>query len=235
MLLAAEYEGTGSGLSDQELRDEVMTLFLAGHETSALALSFALWYLSDPQNSHWQDKIAQEYQQIQASGGFTASVLQDGEAMKHTRAVLCETLRINGPVWAIDREVKESVMLPCGYQVKKGSILFVPNFAMHLKESVFEDPSSFKPERFLTWKKDPWDGPYDRSQYLPFASGRRRCIGVRFAQWEMLVALSTIISRVQPSRLPGQDNLPCVPGITLRPKPGYQLDFTARKTVPRGV
>ena len=56
MLLTAEYEGTGTGLSDQELRDEVMTLFLAGHETSALALSFALWYLADPQNAHWQDK-----------------------------------------------------------------------------------------------------------------------------------------------------------------------------------
>lgn len=228
LLLTAQHEDTGDGLSNDELRDEVMTLFLAGHETSALALTYALWFLSEPGNAHWQDKIAQEYQQVQNKGGFSAAVLQDGEAMKYTRAVLCETLRLNGPVWAIDREVRETTVLPCGSRVQKGSILLIPNFAIHQKKTVFDDPHAFRPERFLTWTKDPWDGPFDRSEYFPFAAGRRRCIGVRFAQWEMLVALSTIIGQVSPSRLSGQDTLRCIPGITLRPEAGFQLWFTPR-------
>ena len=207
-----------------------MTLFLAGHETSALALSFVPWHLSDPQNAHWQDKIVQEHNQVLATDGFSGGALQDGESMKCTRAVLCKTLQISGPVWAIDCTVKKSVVLPCGHLVNQRSILFIANFAAHKIKSVFDEPKTFKPERFLTWTKDPWDGPFDRLHHFPFASGQRRCIGVRFAQWEMLVALSTIVARTVPMRLPGQEDLPCSPGITLRPKPGHQLDFLPRQS-----
>lgn len=234
MLLAARYDdGDGSNmgaLTDEELRDEVMTLFLAGHDTTALALSWTLWFLSDPKHQVWCDRIRDEYNQVQQKGGFDIGVLQDPEAMKYTRAVLCESLRCRSPSWAIDREVQQDTVLPGNIQVRKKDLILVSAAIMHRNPKYFEHPDEWLPERFLEWSSsDPWDGPFSRSVYMPFGNGRKRCIGWRFAQWEMLIILSTIVDNVSIHRMPGQKELQVNAEITLRPEEGYQLRLKPRE------
>eukprot|EP00957_Ditylum_brightwellii_P180931 13784519-Ditylum_brightwellii.AAC.1 len=244
MLLAARYEdekdktnkdsgkGGGAGLSSSELRDEIMTLFLAGHDTTALALSWTLWFISDPKHSVWVDRIREEYDQIKATGGFNMRALQDPEAMKYTRAVLCESLRCRPPAYAADREVQEDTILPGGIQLKRKDLILIAPICMHQSTKHFDDPKEWCPERFLEWKSnDPWDGPFSRSVYMPFGSGRKRCIGWRFAQWEMLVILSTLMKHVDIRRMPGQHEIKSTAVVTLRPEEGFQLNLEFRKEV----
>lgn len=225
MLVAARYEGdASSGLTDKELRDEIMTLFLAGHETTAITLAWTLWYLSAPENQHWQERIAEEALRVQNEmGGYSPALLEDREALRNTRAVLCEALRLRPPSWAVDRQSMKSTVLPKGVKVKRGDILLFSSFPMHQDPSYFgDDADEFNPSRFLTddaaTSTDLWDGPFSRNVYMPFGAGRKRCIGYRFAQWEMLVILSVLMREchiLRPSS-GGTDELKWVSGITLR-------------------
>ncbi|KAL3944974.1 MAG: hypothetical protein SGBAC_000950 [Bacillariaceae sp.] len=232
MLLQARYDDEGgSKLNDKELRDEIMTLFLAGHETTAITLCWTLWFLSDPQHEHWQDKIVEEYEGAQKGTGYTPGVVEDAEALKNTRSVLCESLRLRPPSYAFDREVQHKVIAPGNILWKRKALLLLSPLAMHLDPRHFDNPEKFDPTRFLKCKegKDPWDGPYDRSVYLPFGAGRKRCIGYKFAQWELLVILGTLLKHVKVKRPKGVNSVEWEPGVTLRPDRSLELVFEPRE------
>ncbi|CAJ1936313.1 unnamed protein product [Cylindrotheca closterium] len=232
MLLQARYDdGGGSKLDDKELRDEIMTLFLAGHETTAITLCWSLWYLGDPKHEHWQDIIVEEYDRIQNETGYTPGVVEDPEALKNTRSVLCEALRLRTPSYAFDREVQQKIIAPGNILWKRKALLMLSPLAMHLDPRYFDNPEEFDPSRFLEYKegKDLWDGPYDRSVYLPFGAGRKRCIGYKFAQWESLVILGTLLKHVKVKRPEGATSVEWEPGVTLRPDRDLELVFEPRE------
>ena len=161
------------------------------------------------------------------------SVLERG--LPHTRAALCEALRLRPPAWAFDRECAAAVTLPGGLALRKREILLLSPFALHQDPSVFEHPEAYDPSRFLSSSEmiagDPWDGGFGKYAYCPFGQGRRRCIGYRFARWEMLVLLATLLARVEVTRPPGYV-LPRMEGsVTLRPVGGAELCLHRRDGV----
>jgi cytochrome P450 len=263
MLLAARYEAKENDndtsklkLSDKELRDEIMTLFLAGHETTAITLCWTLWFLSDPQHAHWQDRIAQEYQAAVGDNidttasdiiktGYTPALVEDATALETTRAVLCEALRLRTPTYAVDREVQQDVDVTInnGTQTihwKKKDLLLISPLVMHMDPSVFPNPETFDPTRFILNRfdddktarapgQDLWEGPFSRREYLPFGAGRKRCIGYKFAQWELLVILGTLLSQFRVSRPKGVTSVAWEAGVTLRPHRDLELLFEPRE------
>eukprot|EP00526_Cylindrotheca_closterium_P012221 CAMPEP_0113604952 /NCGR_PEP_ID=MMETSP0017_2-20120614/2065_1 /TAXON_ID=2856 /ORGANISM="Cylindrotheca closterium" /LENGTH=462 /DNA_ID=CAMNT_0000513403 /DNA_START=203 /DNA_END=1591 /DNA_ORIENTATION=- /assembly_acc=CAM_ASM_000147 len=231
MLLQARYNDEGgSKLDDKELRDEIMTLFLAGHETTAITLCWTLWFLSDPKHELWQDKIVEEYDRVQKETGYTPAAVEDAEALKYTRSVLCEVLRLRTPSYAFDREVQQKIVAPGNILWKRKALLILSPLVMHLDPRHFDSPEEFDPTRFLEYKegKDLWDGPYDRSVYFPFGAGRKRCIGYKFAQWELLVILGTLLKHVKVKRPEGVTSVEWEPGVTLRPDRDLELVFEPR-------
>ena len=242
-LRGSDDTSAAAGLSAREVRDEAMTLMLAGHETSALALSWCLHYLSAEDMVEWRAAIAEEGRELLRTGASPA-MLERG--LPKTRAALCEALRLRPPAWAFDREVQKSVTLPGGLELRRGEIVLVSPYAQHQDPDVFANPHAYDPGRFLgragrsarfqeTLQReagDSWDGPFAKYEYLPFGQGRRRCIGYRFARWEMLVLLATLLARVEITRPPGYVEPLCEGSVTLRPASEIELSVQRRETPP---
>jgi cytochrome P450 len=207
MLLEARDEETGEGMTNQQLRDEVMTMFLAGHETTANALTWTFVLLSRfPQIARG---VAAEASAV--LGDRTAGA-EDASALELSRRVLAESMRLYPPVWVIGRSPEEDVSFD-GYDVPKGSLLFVSPWVTHRLPSLWEDPEGFDPDRWAPERQK----QMHRCQYFPFSLGPRMCIGMGFAQLEMQLVLSTLVRRVRLDLLPGHPILP-EPLITLRPQ-----------------
>ena len=227
--------GRGGGgavsLSAREVRDEAMTLMLAGHETSALALTWCLHYLSADDMAGWCEDIASEGRELLRNGASPA-VLERG--MPKTRAALSEALRLRPPAWAFDREVQREVTLPGGIELRRRDIVLLSPFAQHQDPAVFDEPERYDPARFLErpaqGNGDPWDGGYGKYEYFPFGQGRRRCLGYRFARWEMLVLLATLLARVEISRPAGYSAPLCDGSVTLRPASEFELCVRRRES-----
>ncbi len=168
-LVAARFED-GSAMDDRELRDQLMTLLLAGHETTATALawSFDLLFRAP-------DKLARLREEIADGGG------------EYLRAVREESLRIRPVVPFIGRELRAPSELG-GYALESGTNVFAAIYLTHTRADVYEDPYGFKPERFL-------DGGPETFSWIPFGGGTRRCLGAAFAQFEIDVVLRTILAR----------------------------------------
>jgi len=209
LLAATDTEG---GLSAAQLRDETMTLFLAGHETTALALTYALRLLS----LHPDAALRAEREVRQVLGGRRPS-FADLPALSYTRAVLDEALRLFPPAWVIAREAKETCQVGEFSCPKQSEILIVP-WVMHRDPRFFEQPELFRPERWLTKTELP------RCVYLPFGAGPRVCIGNHFALTEGLLVLAACLSRGQ-FRLEQGPILKLSPAITLRPKGPVLMSF----------
>lgn len=223
-----EAAATTTGLSTTEVRDEAMTLLLAGHETSALALTWCLHFLSSDEMAGWRDEIAEEGRALLRHGATPARL---EEQMPRTRAALCEALRLRPPAWAFDREVQRAVELPGGLELRKREILLLSPFVQHQDPRVFAEPHRFDPSRFMSEAgelAEPWDGGYDRFEYIPFGQGRRRCIGYRFARWEMLVILATLLARVEVTRPSDYSAPPMEGSVTLRPATEFELVVSRR-------
>ena len=224
--------GDAAGLSAREVRDEAMTLMLAGHETSALALTWCLHYLSAEDMTGWRAAIADEGRELLRDGA-SPSMLEKG--MPNTRAALCESLRLRPPGWAFDREVQRAVTLPGGIELRKREILLISPFTQHQDEAVFSEPERYDPTRFLNAQGtrsgagDAWDGGFGKHEYMPFGQGRRRCIGYRFARWEMLVVLATLLAHVDISRPSGYVEPLCDGSVTLRPAAEFELTVRRRE------
>ncbi|HEY5341982.1 MAG TPA: cytochrome P450 [Candidatus Aquilonibacter sp.] len=191
LLLEAEDSETGYHLSDEQVRDEAMTLFLAGHETTANALTWT-WYLL-AQHPEIEARLHAEVDAAEVAGDLLAYA----QSLDYTRRVLRESMRLYPPAWIIGREAHEDVTLTGGYRIAAGTTVFVCPLVLHRRAKFYEDPQRFDPDR---WLRD--DVP--AFAYLPFGGGARRCIGEEFAWTEGTLALAAIARTRRFERLSSQ-------------------------------
>ncbi|MDQ5823083.1 MAG: cytochrome P450 [Chloroflexota bacterium] len=212
MLMLARDADTGEGMNDQQLRDEVITLLLAGHETTANALTWA-WYLLS-QNPIAARRMREELREV--LGGRTPTTA-DLPNLTYTKMVLDETMRLYPPAWTISRRAVEEDEI-VGYRIPAGAIVAVSPYAMHHHARYWENPEGFDPERF-TPERSAQRPPY---AYFPFGGGPRLCIGNNFALMEGQLILATIAQRYRLDLVPGH---PVVvePLITLRARYGMRM------------
>jgi len=205
MLMAAR-DDDGKPMTDTQLRDEVLTMLLAGYETSALTMCWAFYALS--QQPEIQDAIAAE---VEAAVGDRPIRNDDLQHLKVTENVVIETLRLYPAAWAIGREAKEDCRIG-DYEVAAGTTVYMSSWAVHRNPQYYEDPLAFKPER--------WSGDLRRTlprfAYFPFGGGPRVCIGNRFAMMEAMLLIATICRRYRVEQSSTKPLVP-FPTLTLRP------------------
>lgn len=213
ILLDAQDEH-GSRMTDEQLRDEIMTLFLAGHETTANALTWT-WFLL-AQNPAVQQALTAELDSVLRGAPPT---LADLPRLPYTEMVIKESMRLYPPAWGIGRRALQDFDLN-GYRIPAGTNVFLLQWVTHRDARFFPDPGRFDPER---WRDDPVRrGRLPRFAYFPFGGGPRVCIGAGFAMMEATLLLATLAQRFQFSLLPDTRVTPFF-SITLRPKHGLTM------------
>ena len=215
VLLAATDEESGARMTDRQLRDEMMTLVLAGHETTATALTWT-WYLLT-QHPTIESELLDELQRVLHGRTPTAADLPN---LPYTDMIVREAMRLYPPAPGVAREPIQDVTIG-GYDVPKGSLVTVNMYALHRDPRFFDEPDRFKPERFARG----WEDRLPRYAYLPFGGGPRVCIGNGFAMMEARLILATIAQRRRLSLEPGQEIVP-VQLVTVRPKHGIRMKLT---------
>ncbi len=185
-LIAARDPETGLPLSDDDIRDELVVFLLAGHDTTATTLTYALWALG--RHPDMQEKVYREVEQI----GDRELTPEDVPRLDYTTRVLHESLRLCPPGAAIGRVALEDVEID-GHRVEAGTMLLVSVYAMHRDPALWESPLTFDPDRFSPENVK----ARDRWQYLPFGAGPRSCIGDHFAMLEASLALASIVRRTE--------------------------------------
>jgi cytochrome P450 len=218
MLMAARDEN-GQPMSDKQLRDEAVTLLLAGHETTALALTWTLMLLS--RHPEMQERLVAEINGVVEPGARPTTA--DTERMPLLEAVIMESMRLYPPVWVIGREAVEDVVIG-DYPIAKGSQIMICAWVAHRSPRYWEAPTEFRPDR--------WAGNFRRTlprfAYFPFGGGPRVCIGQRFAMMEQALVLSTILPRFRVHAV--DEALPeLIPSITLRPRGPVRVRLEARR------
>jgi cytochrome P450 len=212
MLLQAQDEETGEGMTVGQVRDEVLTLMVAGHETTTNALCWTLMLLA--QHPLIEARLREEYQQVL---GGRAPQMEDLSRLKLARMVLEESMRLYPPAWAFARSARASDEIG-GYTIAKGAYVLMFPATTHRHPDFWERPDVFDPERF-----DPERAAgRHRFAYFPFGGGPRVCIGNQFALTEAQFILATILPRYQFRLLPGEKVIP-EPLITLRPRGGLWM------------
>ena len=212
LLLAQDTEGDGGGMTDLQLRDEAMTLFLAGHETTANALTWT-WYLL----SQHPEVEARLHAEVDAALGGRLPTADDLPALPYTRMILAESMRLYPPAWILGRRALAPFEAG-GYQIPARSIVLMSQFVMHRDARWFPDPERFDPERFSPERQ----AERPKFAYFPFGGGPRVCIGEQFAWMEGILALATIAQRWRLSLVSGHP-VALQPIITLRPKFGMRM------------
>ena len=216
-LLAAVDEESGARMSDRQLHDEMMTLFLAGHETTASALTW-IWYLLS-QNPEAETKLLEELHSVL---GGRAPAMADLPKLPYTDMVVREALRLYPPAPQFGREPTHDLFIG-KYPVVGGSLIVVNTYALQRDERFFAEPERFDPERFAKG----WEERIPRYAYLPFGGGPRVCIGNGFAMMEARLILATVAPRYRLSLEPGQDIRP-VQLVTLRPNGPVRMRLARR-------
>jgi cytochrome P450 len=209
---AARDPETGAAFTDEQLGDEVATMILAGHETTATALFWSLYLLAlDPAT---QEELASEAQAAAIDGAL------DIERLKFTRAVVDETMRLYPPAFLIARAAAGADTI-AGFPVKKHDVVLIAPWLLHRHEKLWRDPNAFIPQRFMTGT------PPDRFAYLPFGVGARVCIGAHFALVEAVLALAKIIGAFRVTLV---DKAPVMPVgvVTTQPDRSPMFAITAR-------
>jgi len=222
MFLSARDDETGAGMTDQQLRDEVMTMLLAGHETTSLALSWTYYLLS--RYPGIERNVADEVGRVIGDGRPAFAHL---DHLTVTRRVLEESLRLYPPAWGFSRLAMADDEIG-GYRVARGSIVFLIPFVVHRRPTLWPDPECFDPERFTPER----ESSRPRFAYIPFGGGPRGCIGNQFAMLEAQLIVAAIAQRFRIELVPGQ-TIRSEPLITLRPKPG--IFATLRKRSSPGL
>jgi cytochrome P450 len=219
LLMAHDTDGDGTGMSDLQLRDEVMTLLLAGHETTANALTWAFYLLS--QNPDAESRLHAEVDAL----GDTPLGADDVARLPYTRAVLAETFRMFPPAWIVGRRALDAYDIG-DFTIPPRCIVLMSQWVVHRDPRWWSDAESFLPERWL-----PGGSALDPSRpkfsYFPFGAGTRVCIGEQFAWMEGILALATIARRWRLRLVAGHPVVP-QPIITLRAKHGLRMTTQRR-------
>ena len=217
MLLLARDEDGGPGMTDQQVRDEAMTLFLAGHETTANALTWT-WYLL-AQHPEIEARLHAELDTVLAGAKPT---FEDYRRLEYTERVLTESMRLYPPAWIVGRTALEDLEI-CGYAVPAKSILLTPQYLTHRLPEFFRDPEKFDPDRWLPEAV----AQRPKHSYYPFGAGPRQCAGEAFAWMEGVLVLATLAQKWRVSLVPDQP-VEMLAAITLRPKHGLQVTLHRR-------
>jgi cytochrome P450 len=216
LLEAVDTEEATGRMSDRQVHDECLTIMLAGHETTANALSFALWLLA----KH-PDVQTRLHEEANAVLGGRAPTAADYGRLPYATQVFSETMRLYPPVWVVARACVQPYEI-AGYPIRAGAILLAPQFVVHRDSRFFPDPLRFDPERFAPEKRDAKGRP--RFAFFPFAAGSRQCIGEGLAWMEGVLSLATIVRDWRLSLPPGASaEIAMNPAISLRPKHGVSL------------
>jgi len=215
MLMAAR-DDDGRPMSDRQLRDETITLFLAGHETTAIALSWTLFLLA--KNPETEAKLRAELASLPADRLPGAA---DLPRLPYTEAVVKEGLRLYPPAYVIGRESLKDCELG-GYRCPAGTTIYFAPWVLHRDPRFFPDPERFRPERWM--ESGGSTSKLPKYAYIPFGGGPRICIGERFAMMEGVLVLATLLRRVR-LEMAGPDPTP-FPSITLRPEGGPLMKVT---------
>jgi len=212
LVFAEDADQPGERLTDIEVRDQVMTLFLAGHETTANALSWTWWLLS--QNPAVDAALQEELTRVL---GDRPAGFNDARALPYTEMVVREALRLYPPAWTIGRQAMEDV--PLGeYIIPAQTVVIVSPWVAQRDARFFPDPLTFKPER---WTPE-FTAALPKFAYFPFGGGPRVCIGEGFAWMELILILATLRQRWRLQARPGEEPH-CLPRITLRMAPGVWM------------
>ncbi len=217
LLLATDTEGDGGGMSDLQLRDEALTIFLAGHETTANALTWT-WYLVS-QNPDVEAKLHAE---VDAVLGDRAPCFEDLASLPYTRMVFAESMRLYPPAWAIGRRALEPFDVR-GYRIPKRAVVLMSQYIVHRLPEYFPDPERFDPER---WTPEA-QASRPKFSYFPFGGGTRVCIGEQFAWMEGVLLIAALSRKWRMNLVPGHP-VEVQPLITLRPKHGMSMTVHKR-------
>jgi len=201
-LLAARDEDDGSSFTDEEVRDEAVTMLLAGHDTTAATLGWALALLAQ-----YPEEQALARAEVDEMLGERPAGAGDLRSLARVRAVVDETLRLNPTVYSTVRDPIDPVTLPGGHVLPPGTDIVVPIGAIHRDERLWDDPLAFRPDRFVGDAKR-----RERMAYLPFGTGPRICIGSNFALQELVLVLATVLQQYE---------LATPDGFTLTPHVGF--------------
>lgn len=215
----AARDESGQPMSDKQLRDEAVTLLLAGHETTALTLSWSLHLLGT--HPEVQARLADE---IELALGSRSVTTDDLPQLKLAEGVVMEAMRLYPPAWMLGRQALGEFEI-AGHTFGPGTTVFIAPLVLHKDPRYFDDPLAFRPERWL-------DGTLARSlprfAYMPFGGGPRICVGQRFAMMSATMMLATIVRSWQVTRLPHRPVTP-YPSITLRPEGGVWVRLARRQ------
>lgn len=217
MLLNLEDEN-GAQMSNREIRDEVVTLMMAGHETTALTLTWTWMLLA--QNPEVEEKLCQEIQTVLQGRSPTAN---DVTQLKYATWIIKESMRLYPPAWGTSRQVVETLQLG-DYTLEPGDTVFLNQWVMHRDPRFFEQPEQFHPERWA----DGFEQRLPKGVYFPFGDGPRMCIGKGFAMMEAVLILVAIAQQLR-LVLPTGYKAELQPSITLRPKHGMKMGLQQKQ------
>ncbi|HAX79014.1 MAG TPA: cytochrome P450 [Cyanobacteria bacterium UBA11372] len=218
-LMMSARDAKGQAMSDEELHDELLTLLLAGHETTASAIAWALYWIHHLPEV--RDKLLKELDNL--GGELDPSTVMK---LPYLTAVCQETLRIYPVAMLTSPRIVQSPYQLMGYEFEPGTVISPCIYLTHHREDLYPEPKRFKPERFLERQFSPYE-------YFPFGGSDRRCIGMAFAQYEMKLVLATILSRWE---LALADNRPVAPvrrGVTLAPPTSLKMVVTGQRTAAK--
>ena len=216
-LLHARDEGDATSMTDKQLRDECLTIFLAGQETTALALSWS-WYLL----GQHPDVAARVYAEVDFALAGRTPTMDDLPRLPETEHVLLEAMRLYPPAFVVGREALVDTRV-AGYACPRGTTILMPESVVHRDPRFFESPDDFRPERW----RDNFEKRLPHCAYFPFGAGPRICIGQLFAMVEMTMVMAMIAQRFQFTLQPGQAVTTGVQ-FTLRPNPGVPTILAPR-------
>jgi cytochrome P450 len=217
LIQARDEEGDGSGMTDEQLRDEAMTIFLAGHETTANALTWA-WYLL----SQHPEIEARFHAEVDGALKGDLPSAEDFPRLQYTEMVFAESMRLYPPAWIIGRRALVDYQIN-GYAVPARSILVMSQYVTHHDPRYFPDPFRFDPER---WRPEARESR-PKFSYYPFGGGPRLCIGESFAWMEGVLVMATLAQHFKPRLAPGRP-VEIQPLVTLRPKHGMRMILERR-------
>ncbi|GAP62918.1 hypothetical protein ARMA_1341 [Ardenticatena maritima] len=217
LLMRARYEDDGTFMDDTMLRDEVMTIFLAGHETTATALTWT-WMLL----SQHPDVRRRLYAELDEVLGGRLPTWEDIPKLRYTEAVIKESLRLYPPAWVVGRQAREEDCI-MGYHIPAGGFVITSAYVTHRHPAFWDNPEGFDPERWL----DETRQPAHRFAYFPFGGGPRICIGKHFAMQEIMLILASLAQHYELNLVPGHP-IALWPSVTLRPAHGMLMTISKR-------